>query len=166
MVGKLKAGDRVPSVRELARQLAGNQNTVLHVFERLFAEGWLKTRQGSRTFVKANARTSGEKKAQTAALLAQLAQLLGVASDELHRLRDQSLKLLPAAPLGQTTFRQAGQAGGRGATIGQWRIYFPPAGLAFYLAGLGTRFHVTVIFRCLAARIMPSIAVGGLMPKS
>ena len=91
VVGKLKAGDRVPSVRELARQLAVNQNTVLHVYERLFAEGWLKTRQGSGTFVKANARTSGEKKAQTAALLAQLAQLLGVAPDELHDLLDQSL---------------------------------------------------------------------------
>ena len=97
VVGSLKAGDRLPSVRELARELAINQNTVLHVYERLSAEGWLETRQGSGTFVKANAAAKGEKKAQTAALLAQLgraarlAQLLGIPPDELHDLLDQSL---------------------------------------------------------------------------
>ncbi len=99
VVGTLTTGDRVPSVRELAHELAVNQNTVLHVYERLSAEGWLETRQGSGTFVKSNAATSGEKKAQTAALLAQLrraaqlAQLLGVPPDELHDLLDQSLNV-------------------------------------------------------------------------
>ena len=35
--GELKAQDRVPSVRELARQLAVNQNTILRAYERLAA---------------------------------------------------------------------------------------------------------------------------------
>lgn len=95
----LKPGDRVPSVRELARELAVNQNTILHVYERLTAEGWLETRQGSGTFVKANPGTRGHKNAQTQALLAQLrqavqqARLLGIDSEELHEMLSASMAL-------------------------------------------------------------------------
>ncbi|MGC9261460.1 MAG: GntR family transcriptional regulator [Phycisphaerae bacterium] len=98
VAGALKAGDRVPSVREMARDLAVNQNTILHVYERLTAEGWLETRQGSGTFVKANP-AGGQKNAQTQALLAQLRQaaqqaaLLGFSPKELHKLLDQSVNL-------------------------------------------------------------------------
>lgn len=49
--GSLKAGDRLPSVRELARELAVNQNTVLRVYEKLTGEGLLDRRQGEGTFV-------------------------------------------------------------------------------------------------------------------
>jgi GntR family transcriptional regulator len=37
--GSLQPGDRLPSVRELARELAVNQNTILRVYERLVGEG-------------------------------------------------------------------------------------------------------------------------------
>ena len=72
VAGALKTGDRVPSVRELARELAVNQNTILHVYERLTAEGWLETRHGSGTFVKRNPVAAGHKNAQIQELLAQL----------------------------------------------------------------------------------------------
>ena len=49
--GKLKAGDRLPSVRELARELAVNQNTILRVYEKLASEGVVEMRQGQGTFV-------------------------------------------------------------------------------------------------------------------
>jgi GntR family transcriptional regulator len=49
--GTLRPGDRLPSVRQLARDLAVNQNTVLRVYERLEAEGLLERRQGDGTFV-------------------------------------------------------------------------------------------------------------------
>jgi GntR family transcriptional regulator len=49
--GTLAAGDRLPSVRELARQLAVNQNTILRAYERLTAEGLLELRHGEGTFV-------------------------------------------------------------------------------------------------------------------
>ena len=50
--GTLAAGDRLPSVRELARQLTINQNTfILRVYERLTAEGLLELRHGEGTFV-------------------------------------------------------------------------------------------------------------------
>ncbi len=49
--GNLRPGDRLPSVRELARQLAVNQNTILRAYERLTAEGVLELRHGEGTFV-------------------------------------------------------------------------------------------------------------------
>ncbi|MDB5295228.1 MAG: ytrA 2 [Phycisphaerales bacterium] len=49
--GTLRPGDRLPSVRELARELAVNQNTVLRVYERLTTEGLLERRHGDGTFV-------------------------------------------------------------------------------------------------------------------
>jgi len=49
--GALVTGDRLPSVRELARQLAVNQNTILKVYERLTADGLLERRHGDGTFV-------------------------------------------------------------------------------------------------------------------
>ncbi len=99
VVGSLRAGERVPSVRELARELAVNQNTILHVYERLTAEGWLEMRHGSGTFVKANSASSSQKRSQTQMLLAQLrraarqAQLLGVSPQELRDMLNQSMSM-------------------------------------------------------------------------
>ena len=50
----LKIGDRLPSVRQLAQELAVNQNTVLRVYERLSADGLLEMRHGEGTFVASN----------------------------------------------------------------------------------------------------------------
>ena len=49
--GKLAPGDRLPSVRELAREVAVNQNTILRVYERLVRDGLLEMRHGQGTFV-------------------------------------------------------------------------------------------------------------------
>lgn len=49
--GRLPAGQRLPSSRELAGQLAVSRKTVLDAFERLAAEGWLQARAGDGTFV-------------------------------------------------------------------------------------------------------------------
>src|SRR5688572_2630670 len=49
--GGVQPGERMPSVRELARELAVNQNTVLRVYERLSGEGLLEMRHGQGTFV-------------------------------------------------------------------------------------------------------------------
>ena len=49
--GSLRPGDRLPSVRELAAELAVNQNTILRVYERLTAEGLLERRHGDGTYV-------------------------------------------------------------------------------------------------------------------
>ena len=49
--GVLQPGERLPSVRVLAAELAVNQNTILRVYERLTAEGLLERRHGDGTFV-------------------------------------------------------------------------------------------------------------------
>ena len=49
--GSLKEGDRLPSVRDLARQLPVNQNTVLKAYDLLARDGLVSVRQGDGTFV-------------------------------------------------------------------------------------------------------------------
>ena len=51
--GRLEAGARLPSSRELARQLGVARGTVVAVFEQCISEGYLATRTGSGTFVAA-----------------------------------------------------------------------------------------------------------------
>ena len=52
--GALKEGDQVPSVRQLAGELAVNQNTILKVYNQLCTEKVLKIERGSGTFVAAS----------------------------------------------------------------------------------------------------------------
>src|SRR5512140_3495720 len=85
--GELKSGDRLPSVRELARQLAVNQNTILRAYERLTAEGVLELRHGEGTFVAAFAvgQQLRREKAQLAAeaeRLVRRAAMLGVPAEQ------------------------------------------------------------------------------------
>jgi GntR family transcriptional regulator len=89
--GGLRPGERLPSVRELARELAVNQNTVLRVYERLCGEGLLEMRHGQGTFVAANA-LRGRHALHRARLVDELRQIarqaagLGLSPDELHTL--------------------------------------------------------------------------------
>ena len=100
--GQLASGERLPSVRELARELAVNQNTILRVYERLTSAGLLEMRHGQGTFV-----TTGAKDDQIAAhrerLVDELRQIgrqslaLGLSPDQLHGLLDRALEQLAAA---------------------------------------------------------------------
>ncbi|MGE8364081.1 PLP-dependent aminotransferase family protein [Cupriavidus sp.] len=49
--GRLAPGERLPSTRDLATQLGISRKTTLDVFERLIAEGYLRSRAGDGTFV-------------------------------------------------------------------------------------------------------------------
>ena len=59
--GELLPGEAVPSVRELARRLRVNPATVSQAYRELAKEGFLETRHGSGTFVKAISRDRREK---------------------------------------------------------------------------------------------------------
>ncbi len=98
--GTLRPGERLPSVRALASQLAVNQNTILRVYERLTAEGLLQRRHGDGTFV-ADRVPTGQMRAQRELLrqqvarLVELAKTLGVEPADLHQLLQQSLEKGP-----------------------------------------------------------------------
>ena len=87
-------GDRLPSVRQLAQQLAVNQNTILRVYERLTVEGLLERKHGDGTYV-ADRLPAGRLKAQREVLsreaqrLAQHATQLGVEPQEVHAMIDE-----------------------------------------------------------------------------
>jgi len=49
--GDLVAGDRLPTVRQLAVDLSINPNTVIRAYRELEIEGVIETHQGSGTFV-------------------------------------------------------------------------------------------------------------------
>lgn len=94
--GALLPGDRLPSVRQLARELAVNQNTILHVYERLTAEGLLERRHGNGTYL-VEKLPAGRVKAQRELLMQEIDRLghraldLGVSACEIHELFDESL---------------------------------------------------------------------------
>jgi GntR family transcriptional regulator len=89
--GGLQSGERLPSVRELARELAVNQNTVLRVYERLSGEGLLEMRHGQGTFVASHA-SKTRQASHRARLVDELRQIarqaigLGLSNEELHEL--------------------------------------------------------------------------------
>jgi len=97
--GRLQPGERMPSVRELARELAVNQNTVLRVYERLVRDQLLEMRQGQGTFVAANAASTGlavhrESLVEELRQLARQGLALGLESKQLHELMDKALEQL------------------------------------------------------------------------
>jgi GntR family transcriptional regulator / MocR family aminotransferase len=51
--GRLRAGERLPSTRDLAEQLSVSRTIVVMAFEQLLAEGFVEGRHGSGTFVSA-----------------------------------------------------------------------------------------------------------------
>lgn len=62
MAGVLQEGDKLPSVRELAGQLAINPNTIQRAYRELEATGWVASVAGKGSFVCAVPET-GETKA-------------------------------------------------------------------------------------------------------
>ncbi len=87
--GKLRVGDRLPSVRQLSRELVVNPNTVARAYTELEREGTLITQQGRGVFV-APPRTDLTKKARRKQLGERLDLLfveavhLGFTADELQ----------------------------------------------------------------------------------
>jgi GntR family transcriptional regulator len=101
LCGTLQSGERLPAVRELARELAVNVNTVLRAYERLEAEELIEMRHGNGTFVRARPASNvpaRQLKAQRDQFsvefdaLIRRGLLLGLHAEDLHRKLDSSLK--------------------------------------------------------------------------
>jgi GntR family transcriptional regulator len=96
-VGTLAPGDRVPSVRQLARDLAVNQNTILHVYEKLTSEGLLERRQGDGTYVsdrlpRGRVKAQRELFEQEVDRLVHRAVVLGFTGDEAGKMLEESFR--------------------------------------------------------------------------
>ncbi len=87
--GGFAAGERLPSVRELAAELAINPNTIQRAYRELEAEGYVCTVQGKGTFAAALSAVHDERKSklteQFAAAAAELLRL-GVTAAELENI--------------------------------------------------------------------------------
>ena len=98
--GTLQAGDRLPSVRELARRLPVNQNTFLKAYILLEEDGLISRRQGDGTFVAdaPPATKKTERLKQIAGILGQAAAQavhFEISRPELHQLLDEEIEKLP-----------------------------------------------------------------------
>ena len=54
LAGRLAPGSRLPSSRDLARELGVARNTILSALDQLASEGYVEGRRGSGTFVAAD----------------------------------------------------------------------------------------------------------------
>jgi GntR family transcriptional regulator len=79
--GTAAAGEKLPSVRELARELAINPNTVVRAYEALERDGVIVRRQGAGCFL-----TGGGSELATAERRRQLQELLRRAATEAFHL--------------------------------------------------------------------------------
>ena len=98
--GGLNPGEQLPTVRQLAVDLAVNPNTVVRAYRELEIRGVLDTHQGTGTFV-ANKRIekkSAERDRQLSQMAGEFAARTGAAGFSLEDLIERLRELLPSAP--------------------------------------------------------------------
>ena len=95
--GSLVAGDQLPTVRQLAVDLAINPNTVMRAYRELELGGFLETHQGTGTFIsdkKPEKNTAGRER-QLNQMAGEFAARAGAAGFTLEDLIDRLRNLLP-----------------------------------------------------------------------
>ena len=95
--GELSDGDRLPSVRELARTLSVNPNTVVRAYQALEREGVILRRQGAGCFIteKGEALNARERRKRLGVLMKRTvteAHHLGSGPDEIREALDTALE--------------------------------------------------------------------------
>ncbi len=95
--GTLAAGDQLPTVRQLAVDLAINPNTVMRAYRELELGGMLETHQGTGTFIsdKKITRNSGERERHLTQLANEFAARAGAAGFSVEELLDRLRELAP-----------------------------------------------------------------------
>src|SRR6202167_2117723 len=95
--GSLTPGDQLPTVRQLAVDLAINPNTVLRAYRELELGGMLETHQGTGTFIseKKVSRNNAERERQLAQLAGEFAARAGAAGFTVEELLDRLRELIP-----------------------------------------------------------------------
>lgn len=95
--GALTAGDQLPTVRQLAVDLAINPNTVMRAYRELELGGLLETHQGTGTFIsdKKPEKRTVERERQLSQMAGEFAARAGAAGFTLEELIDRMRELLP-----------------------------------------------------------------------
>ena len=95
--GSLSAGDQLPTVRQLAVDLAINPNTVMRAYRELELGGLLETHQGTGTFISSKKleKNSAERERQLGQMAGEFAARAGAAGFTLEDLIDRLRDLLP-----------------------------------------------------------------------
>jgi GntR family transcriptional regulator len=93
----LTAGDQLPTVRQLAVDLAINPNTVLRAYRELELGGLLETHQGTGTFIsdKKPEKKSAERERQLSQIAAEFAARAGASGFTVEELIERLRELLP-----------------------------------------------------------------------
>jgi|SRR5882672_3666080 len=96
-LGSLAAGDQLPTVRQLAVDLAINPNTVMRAYRELELGGLLETHQGTGTFVakKKLERKDAERERQLTQLASEFAARVGAAGFAIEELVERLGELAP-----------------------------------------------------------------------
>jgi GntR family transcriptional regulator len=106
--GSLSPGDQLPTVRQLAVDLAINPNTVMRAYRELDLGGLLETHQGTGTFIsdKKPEKNSAERDRQLIQMAGEFAARAGAAGYTLEDLIDRLRELLPRATQTRATQRR------------------------------------------------------------
>src|ERR1700751_203663 len=96
--GALTAGDQLPTVRQLAVDLAINPNTVMRAYRELELGGLLETHQGTGTFIssKKMEKKSAERERQLVQLAGEFPARAGAAGFTVEELIERLRDLLPS----------------------------------------------------------------------
>jgi GntR family transcriptional regulator len=94
--GKLEVGDQLPTVRQMAVDLAVNPNTVVRAYRELEIRGALETQQGTGTFIarKEGKQNEGERRRRLAQLTSEFVARAGCAGFTVEELMEQLNDLL------------------------------------------------------------------------
>lgn len=95
IMGHLKCGDRIPTVRQLASDLGLANGTVARAYQMLEQNGYLETRGRKGTFVKASAATIPAEEAERQ--IQSLAQQLALTAALVGARREEVLTMVSAA---------------------------------------------------------------------
>jgi GntR family transcriptional regulator len=95
--GSLTAGDQLPTVRQLAVDLAINPNTVMRAYRELELGGLLETHQGTGTFIsdKKPEKKTAERERQLDQMAGEFAARAGAAGFSLEEVIERLRDLLP-----------------------------------------------------------------------
>lgn len=95
--GTLASGDQLPTVRQLAVDLAINPNTVLRAYRELELGGFLESHQGTGTFIaeKKLERKTAERERQLSQMAGECAARAGAAGFTLEELVERLREMLP-----------------------------------------------------------------------